>query len=82
MTRPTQGCEWVDDKPNTMCSFEKFLQKPCRGPILPYMRPERNKTKKTANSELRGEPSCYLNSGNDNTSDCTMLMSPPAGRSY
>ena len=69
----------VDENPGMMCPFEKFLERPYRAPVLPYMMPGRHKVKRAAKSEPKGEPWFYLNSGNDHASDCSKIMLSPSG---
>ena len=69
----------VDEKPGMLCSFEKFHERPYRGPVLPYMMPGRHKVKRVAKSEPKGEPRFYLNSGNDHASDCSKIKLSPLG---
>ena len=69
----------VDEKPGMMCFFEKLLERPFRGPVLPYMMPGRHKVKRAAKSEPKGERCFYLNSGNDNASDCSKIKLSTSG---
>ena len=69
----------ADEKPGTMCSQEKFHDRPYRSPLLPYMMPRRHKVKQATKSEPKGEPCFYLNSGNDYASDCAKIMLAPSG---
>ena len=48
----------VGEKPGMMCSFEKFHERPYRGPVLPYKMPGRHKVKRAAISEPKGKP-CF-----------------------
>ena len=69
----------VDEKPGMMCSFEKFHEKPQRGPVLPYMMTGRHQVKRAAKSEPKEVPRFYLTSGNDHASDCSKIMLWPSG---
>ena len=50
----------VDEYPGIMCSFEKFNERPQRGPVLPYIMLGRNKVKRAATSEPKRNAALIL----------------------
>ena len=73
----------ADEKPDMMCSFEKFHKRPYRGTVLSDMMLGRHKPKQATTSEPKGELCFYLNSGNNHASDSSKIMlSPPGIASY
>ena len=74
---------WVDEKPGMMCAFEKFHERPYRGPVLPNIMSEGHKAKRVVKSESKGELCFYLNFGNVYASDCSkicLLYTSPSPR--
>ena len=58
----------LDEKPGMVCSFEKFHERPYRGPVLLCMMQGRHKVKLAAKAERKGIPCFYQNSDNDHAS--------------
>ena len=69
----------VDEKPGMMCSFEMFHERSYRGSVFLNIMPGRHKVKRVAKSELKGELSFSLNSGNDHASDRSKIMLSTSG---
>ena len=58
----------LDEKVGMVCSFEKFHEKPYRGPVLLCMIQGRHKVKWAAKAERKGKPCFYVNYNNDDAS--------------
>ena len=69
----------VDEKPDMMCSLEKFHGRRYKRSVLPYMMPGRRSVKRAVKSDPKGERCLHLNSGNDHATDCSKIMLSPSG---